>query len=68
MADVGSNRAEDAITAEFEILEAGLEVPAGEIAERPNPRQTLSDEELAAHQRKLESIVRARERALQDQP
>jgi mono/diheme cytochrome c family protein len=51
------------VTDEFEIIYATLADPR-EVTQSENPRDTLSDEELAEHVKGLESVVRARTRAL----
>lgn len=57
-----SSEPEKPVTAEFEILEAGLEREV-ESTTSENPRDLLSDEQLDDHLRSLESVARARERA-----
>lgn len=49
-------------TAEFEILEAGLDRDIAQ-TESANPRETLSDDALAEHVEALSRVARARERA-----
>jgi hypothetical protein len=49
-------------TAEFELLEADLNARRPE-SKTPNPRDTLTDEELDVHLNGLHSVAKARERA-----
>jgi hypothetical protein len=54
---------EGGVTVEFEIIYATLADPR-EVTQSENPRDTLTEEELAEHIEGLESVVRARAQAL----
>jgi hypothetical protein len=58
---------EEPLTAEFDLLSAGLEEPLKNMVETPNPRQSLSDEELKEHETRLREVAAARAGAAQEE-
>lgn len=64
-AESAAPRDADGSTAEFDLLSAGLDQPLDGLTESPNPRSTLSDDEMHEHRSRLENVARARDMAKQ---